>query len=82
RKIPSRSAVLLHACCHNPTGVDLDLDTWREVVEICAERDLLAFLDFAYQGFAEGTQEDAAPIRMFVDKGLTFIVSNSLKTSS
>jgi aromatic-amino-acid transaminase len=81
RKIPSRSAVLLHACCHNPTGVDLDLDTWREVVEICAERDLLAFLDFAYQGFAEGTQEDAAPIRMFVDKGLTFIVSNSYAKS-
>jgi aromatic-amino-acid transaminase len=81
RKIPTRSAVLLHACCHNPTGVDLDVETWREVVDICAERELLPFIDFAYQGFAEGIKEDAAPIRMFVDKGLTFILSNSYAKS-
>jgi aromatic-amino-acid transaminase len=81
RKLPPGSAVLLHACCHNPTGVDLDMDTWREVIDICAERQLLPFLDFAYQGFADGNEQDAAPIRMFADKGLTFIVSNSYAKS-
>ncbi len=80
-KMPMGSAVLLHACCHNPTGVDLDLETWREVVGICAERQLLPFVDFAYQGFAVGNQEDAAPIRMFAERGLTFLISNSYSKS-
>jgi aromatic-amino-acid transaminase len=81
RTIPARSAVLLHACCHNPTGVDLDVDTWKEVVDICAERELLPFVDFAYQGFGEGIDQDAVPIRMLVEKGLTFIVTNSYAKS-
>jgi aromatic-amino-acid transaminase len=81
RKIPKQSVVLLHACCHNPTGVDLDHDSWREVVDICTERELLPFIDFAYQGFAEGLEQDAAAIRMFADKGLTFLVANSYAKS-
>jgi aromatic-amino-acid transaminase len=81
RKIPERSAVLLHACCHNPTGVDLDLATWKEVVEICSERSLIPFIDAAYQGFADGLSADAAPIRLFAEKGLTFIVTNSFAKS-
>ena len=81
RSLKPKSTVLLHACCHNPTGVDLDANTWREVVEICAERDLIPLIDFAYQGFAEGLQEDSAPIRLFADKGLTFLVVNSYSKS-
>lgn len=81
RKLNPRSAVLLHACCHNPTGVDIDNATWSEVVNICAERELLPLIDCAYQGFAEGLQADAKPIRMFADKGLTFLVSNSYAKS-
>jgi aromatic-amino-acid transaminase len=81
RALKPRSAVLLHACCHNPTGVDLDEKTWREVVDICAERELIPFLDFAYQGFAEGIVPDSKPIQMFVEKGLTFLVANSFAKS-
>lgn len=81
RRLKPKSTVLLHSCCHNPTGVDLDLDTWKEVADICAERDLIPLIDFAYQGFAEGLQPDSAPIRMFADKGLTFFVSNSYSKS-
>ena len=81
RGLKPRTAVLLHACCHNPTGVDLDEKTWKEVVEICAERDLIPFIDFAYQGFAEGIVQDSKPIQMFVDKGLTFLLANSFAKS-
>jgi aromatic-amino-acid transaminase len=81
RKIPAHSAVLLHACCHNPTGVDLDLATWKEVAEICAERSLIPFIDAAYQGFADGINEDAAPIRLLAEKGLTFLLSSSFAKS-
>lgn len=81
RNIPKRNAILLHACCHNPTGVDLDINTWKEVIDICAERELLPFIDFAYQGFAEGPEQDAAAIRMFADKGLSFLVANSYAKS-
>ena len=81
RGLTPRSAVLLHACCHNPTGVDLDEKTWKEVVDICAERDLIPFIDFAYQGFAEGIVPDAKPIKMFAEKGLTFLVANSFAKS-
>lgn len=81
RKMPMGSVVLLHACCHNPTGVDLDLETWKDVVAICEERELLPFIDFAYQGFAVGNEEDAVPIRMFVERELTFLISNSYSKS-
>lgn len=81
RRLKPKSTVLLHSCCHNPTGVDLDLDTWKEIADICAERDLIPLIDFAYQGFAEGLQPDSAPIRMFADKGLTFFVANSYSKS-
>lgn len=81
RGLKPHTPVLLHACCHNPTGVDLDEKTWKEVVEICAERELIPLIDFAYQGFAEGLREDARPIQMFVEKGLTFFVTNSFAKS-
>lgn len=78
RRMPARSVVLLHACCHNPTGVDLTLDQWREVLEIVREGGLLPFFDFAYQGFASGIDEDAAPVRMFAAEGVEFIAAYSL----
>jgi len=81
RGLKPRTIVLLHACCHNPTGVDLDSKTWEEVVSICAERNLIPFIDCAYQGFAEGLEADAAPIRLFAQKGLTFLVANSFAKS-
>jgi aromatic-amino-acid transaminase len=81
RALPENSAVLLHACCHNPTGVDIDLQTWEAVAEICAKHRLLPFIDSAYQGFAEGLQLDARPIRLLADKGLTFVVTTSYAKS-
>lgn len=69
--------VLLHACCHNPTGYDLDNQQWDQVIEAIKTRELVPFLDFAYQGFGEGTQEDAFAIRKFVDSGLEFICTSS-----
>lgn len=81
RGLKPRTIVLLHACCHNPTGVDLDSKTWEEVVSICAERNLIPFIDCAYQGFAEGLEADASPIRLFAQKGLTFLVANSFAKS-
>jgi aromatic-amino-acid transaminase len=81
RTLKPRTPVLLHACCHNPTGVDLDENTWKEVVDICEERELIPFIDFAYQGFAEGLVPDSRPIQLFIEKGLTFFVANSFAKS-
>jgi aromatic-amino-acid transaminase len=81
RKLPTNSIVLLHACCHNPTGVDIDINTWREVAAICTERSLIPFIDAAYQGFAEGLEADVAPVRLFVEKGITFVLASSYAKS-
>lgn len=61
--IPAGDVLLLHACCHNPTGADLSTDQWREVATLVEKRGILPLLDFAYQGFAEGLDEDAAGVR-------------------
>jgi aromatic-amino-acid transaminase len=81
RRIPAGHIVVLHACCHNPTGADLSEDQWREVVTIVRERDLTAFLDLAYQGFGDGIDADAWAVRAFADSGLPFLVSNSFSKS-
>ncbi|MGB5580365.1 MAG: aromatic amino acid transaminase, partial [Woeseia sp.] len=62
--IPEGDIVLLHGCCHNPTGMDLDKAQWQELAERIAARKLLPFVDMAYQGFAEGIEEDAQPVRL------------------
>ena len=62
REIPEGDVLLLHGCCHNPTGVDLSADQWRAVVEVARARKLLPLIDFAYQGFATGLREDAEGI--------------------
>jgi len=81
RKIPSGSVVVLHACCHNPTGVDLTPDQWTAVMEIVGSRALVPFLDIAYQGFGEGIDVDGAAVRRFAEAGLPVLVSNSFSKS-
>lgn len=75
--LPARSIVLLHPCCHNPTGADLTNEQWDGVVEVLKARDLIPFLDIAYQGFGAGMEEDAYAIRAIADAGLPALVSNS-----
>jgi aromatic-amino-acid transaminase len=77
RTLPPRSVVLLHACCHNPTGVDLTPDQWDALLPVLQERTLLPFLDLAYQGYGDGIDADAYALRRYADAGLTFIVANS-----
>ena len=79
--LPARSVVLLHACCHNPTGVDLTREQWRALVPILRERALLPFLDLAYQGYGEGIAEDAFAPRLLADACLSFLIVNSFSKS-
>ena len=73
--------VVLHACCHNPTGYDLDAGQWDQVTAILQERGLVPFLDVAYQGFGFGIEEDGAVVARFVAAGLTFLLSTSYSKS-
>ncbi len=76
------TVVLLHACCHNPTGADLTAEQWKQVVELVRERNLLPFIDIAYQGFDQGTEADAIAIRLFADSGIpAFVVASSYSKS-
>jgi aromatic-amino-acid transaminase len=79
--LPPRSVVLLHACCHNPTGVDLSPAQWRVLLPILKERELLPYLDLAYQGYGDGIAEDADAIRLLAEAGLTMFVANSFSKS-
>ena len=81
KNLPVRSIVVLHACCHNPTGVDLSLDDWKAVLEILREREHVPFLDIAYQGFGDGIEQDAEAVRLFAQSDLTFFVSSSFSKS-
>ena len=73
--------VVLHACCHNPTGYDLSAAQWAQVVQACQARGLTPFLDMAYQGFGFGLQEDGEAVRQFQAAGLSFFVSTSFSKS-
>ena len=73
--------VVLHACCHNPTGVDMTTEQWKQVVEVIKAKNLIPFLDMAYQGFADGIQQDGLAVRLFADSGLPFFVSSSFSKS-
>jgi aromatic-amino-acid transaminase len=79
--LASGSVVVLHACCHNPTGADLSEAQWKEVVAVCASRGLVPFLDMAYQGFADGIEPDAVAVQLFAASGLQFFVSSSFSKS-
>ncbi|ELY3086642.1 aromatic amino acid transaminase [Klebsiella aerogenes] len=75
--LPERDIVLLHPCCHNPTGADLSNSQWDEVVKVLKARNLIPFLDIAYQGFGAGMEDDAYAIRAIASAGLPMLVSNS-----
>lgn len=77
RGLPARSIVLLHPCCHNPTGVDLSREQWGDVIAVLQERGLIPFLDIAYQGMGTGMEEDAYAVRAMAQAGLTVLVANS-----
>src|SRR5439155_1687019 len=81
RAIPKGSVLLLHACCHNPTGVDIRGEQWDEVIKIVAERRLIPFLDFAYQGFGDGIEEDAQVARRFAEALPVVLVAMSFSKS-
>ena len=81
KALPQRSVVLMHACCHNPTGVDLTHDQWRALVPVIRERQLLPFLDLAYQGYGDGIEQDAFAPRLLADEGLPFLIANSFSKS-
>ncbi|KAF1691260.1 aromatic amino acid transaminase [Pseudoxanthomonas koreensis] len=76
------TTVLLHACCHNPTGADLTVAQWKQVAALLKERGLFPFIDMAYQGFDKGIAEDAAAIRILVEAGIeSFVVASSYSKS-
>lgn len=77
QQLPEQSVVLLHPCCHNPTGADLTPAQWDQVIAVLKAGQLIPFLDIAYQGFGEGMEQDAYAIRALDQAGLNFIVSNS-----
>lgn len=81
RRAEAGTIVLLHACCHNPTGYDLTPDQWDQVIEAVRERDLMPFLDMAYQGFGFGIEEDGAVVAKFVASGLEFFIATSFSKS-
>jgi len=78
---PAGTVVVLHACCHNPTGVDLASEQWGEIIDTVRSRGLVPFLDLAYQGFGDGVEQDAEPVRRFAASGAPLFVSNSFSKS-
>jgi len=81
KTLPSGSVVLLHACCHNPTGVDLSRAQWDALIPLLTQRGLVPYLDLAYQGFGDGIEEDAYAVRKLADAGASFFVANSFSKS-
>jgi aromatic-amino-acid transaminase len=81
-KLQPGTVVLLHACCHNPTGADLTVAQWKQVAELLKERQLFPFIDMAYQGFDKGIAEDGAAVRIIAEAGIdSFVVANSYSKS-
>ena len=77
RSLPAKSAVLFHAACHNPTGSDPTFEQWREISDVCKQRSLIPFFDFAYQGFGDGVEEDAKAVRLFLEQGHELLIAYS-----
>jgi aromatic-amino-acid transaminase len=75
------TVVVLHACCHNPSGYDLDAGQWARVVQVLKSRGLVPFLDMAYQGFGDGIVEDGAAVQLFLQSGVDFFVATSFSKS-
>jgi aromatic-amino-acid transaminase len=81
QKLPAGAIVVLHSCCHNPTGVDLTKENWKSVLEVVRARGLLPFLDLAYQGFADGIDADAYAPRLFAESMSPVFLSSSFSKS-
>ncbi|HYD94418.1 MAG TPA: amino acid aminotransferase, partial [Noviherbaspirillum sp.] len=81
KEMPAGSVVVLHACCHNPTGADLTEAQWTDVIQVVTERGLVPFLDMAYQGFGDSIAEDGKVVRRFAEAGGPLFVSNSFSKS-
>jgi aromatic-amino-acid transaminase len=79
--LPARSIVLLHACCHNPTGVDLSRAQWDTLIPLLQRQRVLPYLDLAYQGYGDGIAEDAYAVRALAASGMAFFVANSFSKS-
>jgi aspartate aminotransferase len=75
--VPKGDVVLLHACCHNPTGFDLNHDDWQRVLDVVRRRDLLPLIDFAYQGFGDGLEQDAWSTRLFAAEVPELLITSS-----
>jgi aromatic-amino-acid transaminase len=80
-QLPARSIVLIHACCHNPTGVDLTHAQWDRLAPVLKSRQLIGYLDLAYQGYGDGLNEDAYAVRTLANTGAAFVVANSFSKS-
>jgi aromatic-amino-acid transaminase len=76
-QLPQKSIVLLHPCCHNPTGCDLTREQWDQLIPLLVKRNLIPFLDLAYQGFGQGIEEDTYAIRAMANANLPCLISNS-----
>lgn len=81
KALPEGTIVVLHACCHNPTGIDFNSDDWQDVLAIVQANRLIPFIDFAYQGFGSGIEKDASAIRLFAEAGVAFLVASSFSKS-
>jgi len=77
REVPKGDVVLLHACCHNPTGFDLSHDDWKRVLDVVRSRDLLPLIDFAYQGFGDGLEQDAWSTRLYAAEVPELLITSS-----
>jgi len=81
KNLPPRSVVVLHACCHNPTGVDPSREEWTRLVDLFQASDLIPFFDLAYQGFSEGIAADAFAVRAFAEAGVPCLIAQSFSKS-
>jgi aromatic-amino-acid transaminase len=81
KAMPEGAIVLLHACCHNPTGAELNADQWGQVIQVVRDNNLIPFLDMAYQGFGDGITEDGAVVRRFTETAGPLLISNSFSKS-
>ncbi|MET0335915.1 MAG: amino acid aminotransferase [Rhizobacter sp.] len=81
KALPEQSIALLHACCHNPTGVDLSQAQWAELIPVLKQRKLIPYVDIAYQGFGDGIEEDAWAVRALATAGVSFFCASSFSKS-
>ena len=79
--LPQGSVVVLHACCHNPTGIDPTFEQWLQIADVITAKQHIPFMDIAYQGFGAGLEPDAAAVRMFTERQIPMLISSSFSKS-